>query len=267
MHVLKAGIINFPVFKALVQCIENVIDEIRLDINEYKIVGKALDRSNISFIEFFVGSQFFSTYSCCDPQNIWFDTEELVNACKHMDKAKFVSMEVDKFSLTLRSKHPQKRRYRVNAIESNYEPPEPPKLEQTSTSFVNSKKFFEAMKTLKNFHEHLNIVTFRDVLMLDADGATTVFDQNLKVDGEYKSRFTIDKILEMKPMADFGNRLILKIGNDMPLGLICKANRQGANISYLLAPRVGDEVEKEDSPNEVEGENNNPVEGDCRAEV
>lgn len=264
---LEAGIINFPVFRALVLSVEKVVDEIQFEIDGMNVHGQGLDRSHISYIEFNMKRGFFSNLFVVEPFKIAFDAEDLKLALKPFKDAKFVSMEMDKFSVTFRSKHPLKTMRRVNSIEMDYDPPSPPELETEHTTVIKPDKFFKALDMIKEFGDKVKLVSGDKGLLLMGDGIETTLQQKPNADELVSSVYNIDKLLEMKELVNFGNGLIMKIGNDKPLCLICNSKRPGAVFTYLLAPRIDENEFEESSPNEIEGEEKSSEEGGCCAEV
>jgi proliferating cell nuclear antigen len=237
-------ILNEPnLLKTLFDAIESIVDEVQMQVESDNLSLRALDRSHITYINLLLKKGFFDEFTCTEPVKINIDTEELLKVLKRAKSDDILTLSVDDGNLIIVLDGSAKRTFKVRLIDIEYEAPSPPDLIWDSVVEVPLQLFKNGLMDMEVVSDKVALKVDSDKFMMDADGdfGDSLFEyiHGARVDGSFKSIYSLDKIKEMMKADKFTDTVTIGIGNNMPLNLSL-VNGDGI-LKFLLAPRIESE--------------------------
>ncbi len=252
----KASLIENNLFKSAFEAVSSIVGEIQISADVDGLSLKALDQSHITFVTMTLRPELFENYSCDENLKLNIDTEEFIKVLKRLksDDTLIIEASEDDSKLKLILDSEAKRTFKLNLIDLEYEPPSPPDLEFPSVFKLDFAEFKRTLGDVELFSETITLEYSDEDKKLLSYGAGDYGEASVEgydmndddLDNSHaRSKYTIEKIKPMLKADKLTDRILIKLGTDMPLSLTLQHKNflkaedlVLAELSYLLAPRI-----------------------------
>ena len=242
---MKLELYNPSIFKEVFECISHIVDECKLEFTNFGLTINALDKSHITFISLDFKYGLFDSYEVPDPETVYIDTLQFIKILKRCKNDDVLKLETDENNLILIFDGEAHREYHIRLIDNEYETPEPPKIEYPISVSVPSNLMKDTLPDLKLFSENFKISVDEDYIRLYTDGqfGDTVMKylHGANINEYVESGYSIEKFQDIFRASRLSDEAILKLGNDLPITISFIIGMGEGRVSFLLAPRLGQE--------------------------
>jgi proliferating cell nuclear antigen len=239
---LKIELNNPNGFISIFKSLEYILDEIRIECDEQGIKITGLDASHITFVNLELKPEYFDSYSCEGIEYLNIRADELNRILSVIDNNDFLTIKNNEKELILTFEGEMKRTFKIRLISMEYESPKPPNLEYPSTIELSFDLLKKEMNNSFKFADNVKLGVNENCFTMNWETNCAGMDMEYlhgeKVEGEYCSYFSIDKLRDCLKADKFSDVATINLGNDMPLSLIIEDINKHGKLSFLIAPRV-----------------------------
>ena len=216
----------------------NIVQDVKLTFTNKGLTIQAIDESHICFIKTFLDIEFFDEYTTTDEEIINIDLGEFVKILNMVDKDDRIFLESDN-NLKVIFEGESKRVFHIKLLDDELKSVTPPQQTYPSCFELPYSLFKDNLKNAQKLDSRIDLIVDEDYFKLKTDGQFS--DMRLeylhgeKVTGTYKSRFSLDKLLNCLSN-EFSSVVKVSLGDDKPVCLRLENNL--SYLSFIIAPRI-----------------------------
>lgn len=244
--ILKARI-NKKLFRAWVDPIYTLIDEMKVNITKTGLTVKVVDPAHVAMMETTLDKKAFEDYKT-KPFELGMDLEKLISFLKKGDQKKSAMVSVDyngDRNKTIWSNGINERTI-TNIDTAGMDDPKVPVLNLPNIFTIDRKTLLEALKEGTEVSDFITLISDSDGVTIKAEGDTDNTKAfipkellpELDAREQHKSLFSLDYLVNIIK-AIKTETVTLNMGTDYPL--VIEWEMEGIKASYLLAPRIESE--------------------------
>lgn len=237
---------DINMFKSSFEAINKIVTEIRMEVDNDGVRVDAIDPLHTTFVHLEIDVQEFESYDCDKPRSINFTTDEFLKYLKRMNKNTELELIIDDHYLTIKGTSNTTKTYKLKLIELDNTIPTLPELDYPMTVDLTTKTFKEICNDITEFSDRLKIYNKENIIHFDAYGAyvDTELEYSYRNDEQetYTSIYDMEKLGNMLKADKFAQKTRLSFGNNMPILVEMKSQNEKQNLSFILAPRIEEDV-------------------------
>lgn len=242
--------------KAL-QPVTQLVDEAKLHVSESGIHTKAVDPANVGMVEMHLDREEFETLKT-DNLVLGVDLNTFLNQIQDIsdepvgDEEQTLHLELDEDTRKVRIwATPGSMEFTMALIDPDSIRQEPnlPDMELPGTMQVMSSYFEHAVKTAKNYSEHITVGmdNEKDVFYMSANGDTDDWETMLKHDhhaishletATVNSIFSLDYFDDVRKGIPSDVMIDMEVGEEFPIRIMFEFLDENASVTYMIAPRI-----------------------------
>ena len=237
-------------FSSVIDVVELLVDEVLLCVSSEGVVFTALDKPHTSFVNVELGVDYFVDYTVGDPNGceVLVDTLQLKQVL-HRGGSDELTVEYDQDNekLNLVFTGVATKKFSINLISDDYEPPSMPDIPYSVCYEVSWKALKDSLGDAGLYEDKVKLSN-REGLGVESHGDfgdyTTVIqsiDQDQDNDGSTTALYSLEKIKDTFKL-NLSDYVTVEYGQDMPVLLTWKSDDETAKVEYLLAPRIEEDV-------------------------
>lgn len=241
---MKFELSNPIVFKTMIEALNMVTDEAKIECGVDNIRVNALSKDHTTFMTADLDKYLFDTYECNGPFTMIVDVNQLSKILKRCKNTDILHCNVDEGNLKLTFQGDSTRSFNSRLIDNDYESPRPPMIEYPCNISIPTSVFNDSLGDLKIFSDVIHIAADNDYLLFKGDGQNgdglIRYLHGEHIQDYYKSQYSIEKLTDLMKAKGFSETVTIGLGNDLPLRLEFKLVTGDGRIEFLVAPRISE---------------------------
>ena len=229
-------------FKQAFEAISVIVDEVICIVDSEGFRVSALDRSHIAFVNLDLKPNAFDEFDSETPEKIAIDTSEFMKVLKRIKKTDILELSLDDGNLIIGFKGDVDREFKIRLIDVEYEQPQPPAIEYSSSVEVPSNLVKDCITDMDLFSDKLDFMFDEDYFRVRTNGefgdADVKYIHGEDIHEVVRATYSIPKLQEIFKASKFSEYVRICIGNDMPLTADFNLVTGDGKLSFILAPRI-----------------------------
>lgn len=223
-----------------VELISELVQEVRIKVNEFGMSITAIDPANVAMVGFKLPRSIFSEFEV-GSESLGVNLDNLKKILKRCSAGSSLVLERDENMLKIDIQDRIKRSFSLCLIEVEGEEKEMPSLEFSSRVEINSVDFIASVEDCAIVADACAFKILDGKFIIEAKGlnsARSAFSSDeARIEAENcKSRYSLEYLSKFIKASKLADKTILRFAEDHPLRMDVRSN--GMEISYILAPRV-----------------------------
>lgn len=218
-----------------------------VNVSKDELVLKAIDPSMVALLVLRVPKESTLAYNVTSNEQLVVNLEDLGRVIRSAERDDMVTFEWTQSSLVVSFERRGFKRVFTLPLASSTSEALDIELEHPNKYVISPTHFYEALESLEGVGDVLRIEDFEEGVRLRAESelgeAEVVLSkergevEDLEVKApEFSVSYTMKFITYFKPIARVSEKLVMKVGSDLPLYL--ESQSQGVRIEYYVAPRA-----------------------------
>lgn len=238
----KSKLENINQFKAIINGISHLVDEITIKIDSNGLYAKAIDRSHITFIGLEIKKDFFDEYEIDKPGELSINLDEILNILSRHKKNDLLILYSNDDILSLKFIGDGVRKFEIKQVESIYTSNKRPTVDFSIIDLEIPFHFFkDTIEDLSLVSDRFKLKITDFDLIVECNGTFSNIKSHIKhnnpgmgiISGNIYSINFIKNFLRIDKVT---NILKLSTGEDLPL--LLKLTNDNVMVDFLLAPRL-----------------------------
>lgn len=244
-------------FIKVIDAISSMIDQGTFYARESGMSLKAMDPSHVAMIEMDMPPDAFAEYKCDELTPIRVDFNDLNRFVKRGSADDTVQLLIDaeKNKLKIKFKSKTKKSTRtfslgLMAMDEEDEAVPSPKLDFKAGYELKSAVIQSAIKDAEVVGDYLGFTATEGMLTLEAKGdagEVTIeiqeFEGTPKLEGSHKAEYSLEYLKDIAKGVGAAAKVTLSFSGEMPIQFACSLGDDTTSLTYLLAPKVEEEVD------------------------
>jgi len=233
-------------FKSSFEAISKIVYEVQMEIDSDGIRLNAIDSFHIMFVHLEIKEKEFDLLECDKPMKIQFETEPFLKYLKRMNKDSTLELRVDGNYLIIHSEGKTNKTFKLKLLDTEIVPPSLPELDYPLTLNIPLKVFKEICSDILEFSHRIKISNNGNIIKFESFGdfadVEIEYEYPDTIQDSYASIYDLEKIKTMLKADKFATKTFISFGNNSPILVEMKSDNNTQNLSFLLAPRIEDEI-------------------------
>ena len=229
-------------FLTVMEVTSKLLNEVKLECDRDGIRFSGLDNSHICFINMIMDRDYFLEYECDEPETLIVDCDEFLKVLKRMKSDDVLRIHSSEDSLSIIFEGEATRTFNLRLISSDYDTPMMPSLSYPNEPVeLSFKEYVLALKDAQLYNMKVYLCSLGEEFLIRTDGDKGSYINRFDVLGSYdkaESCFSLEYLLKFNSLARISDKLMVKLGNEMPLTLKVCDEIENLSVTLLLAPRI-----------------------------
>ena len=235
-------------FKEIVGVVDRYIE----DIIKFELTGDGLsftclDKPHVVFLNCLIGNEWFSEYQIGEGVSFIVDIRELKNALGRISNSASVSCSLSDEYLVLRTVNlDANKSFKLRLVSDEYDSPKPPSIPYDGSISVDIGLLKEYTLDASLYGNKLSYnLLGGDKLVIKSENDYTMYESEMSVVNEdvspCKVTLSSEKLVDLFKLKSLDDCRI-QLGSDMPLTINLMNNSEDVLFSFMIAPRLEEDV-------------------------
>lgn len=218
--------------------------ELKLDTEKMSI--SLLNNSHVAFYNLVLSKEFFGDYQINGVESVLVFVEDFYKILKSSKKSDTLTLKTDEANLVCVFEHEGNRRiFELPLAEDYGQSPTPPSIDYPTEFTINLDELKQPVEDLDKIvrTDKFKITLINDELSVIAPlDSMTKYNNILSVETNnldtISSTYNIEYIKSLQKLSKISNKLLIKIGDELPLTWIITSPDDLVKVSGLVAPII-----------------------------
>ena len=232
---------SFKDFKNILMTAELVLNEIKFEADNDGLRFRGFDGGKTSFFSAEFSRDYFDEYDVGVAETIVVDSSEINKVMKRIKNTDEVCVSIDDYAFIIKVN--DKKSFKINALDSEYDSPNLPPMEFPISTRVDFNDFKDSISDSSLYSDSFSIESASDdSLVISADGVLGEYKSELLVGDELvvgcKSVFRGSLMSSFLKLGGLADMVSLKMGTQFPILLEIMDDLDEVKVKLLVAPRI-----------------------------
>ena len=230
-----------------ISLLSELVLEVKAKITKQGFEITAIDPANVALVSLKIPAKVFSRYEFDKEQELGLNLEDLKQVLRRAAPSSSLVIERKDNTLNLKIREKSKRDFSLALINIEAEEKEIPKLNFSSKIELDSASFAESISDASIVADSCSLSASENLFLIEAKGtlnsARTEFNTDeIKINTQEnsKAKYSLDYLVKFAKATKLADNIIINFSTDYPARFDF-INKEGIELSFILAPRVEEE--------------------------